>query len=178
MADDVPYQPRYCEENAWHLSAAPQLARADPHVIVVSNASRRVAMWMQQAAEKDQAITWDYHVLVVAKTDGWQAWDPDTRLGIPVALTAYAEVSFATVGVQPPRFDPLFRIMTADSYRANLRSDRSHMRRADGTWLAPPPPWPTLSDPAEGSNLARFVDMADTAFGTVVDLAGLREWFG
>jgi len=177
VADDVLYQPRYCEENAWHLSAAPHLAGADPHVIVVSNAGRRVAMWMQRAAAEHEAITWDYHALVVAHTDGWQAWDPDTRLGMPVALTAYTEISFATVGVQPPRFDPLFRIMTAASYRASLRSDRSHMRRADCTWLAPPPPWPTLSDPTEGSNLQRFVDMTDTAFGSVVDLAGLRERF-
>jgi hypothetical protein len=168
-----PYHPRYCEENAWHLCLAPTLADQDPHVVIVTNRKRRVAMWLQRAAPEHTPVAWDYHVFVVARTDGWQVWDPDTRLGMPVALQAYLDASFATVGVQPPSFDPRFRILRAHDYRDTLRSDRSHMLRADGSWQAPPPPWPGISAHADGTNLERFIDLGDPFIGHIVDFDGL-----
>lgn len=174
---DACYQPRYCEENAWHLCQHHALAAAEPHVIVVSNAQHGVAMWLQRAAPVDRPIAWDYHVFVMARTAGWQVWDYDTRLDMPVAVADYLDASFATVGLQPARFDPRFRIMTAADYRDLLRTDRRHMRRSDGSWHAPPPPWPLISEPAEGSNLDRITDMTDELAGELVDLLGLRARF-
>jgi len=171
------YQPLYCEENAWHLCQTAQVAGASPHVVVVSNEFGRVAMWSQRAAPADAPIAWDYHVFVVANTDGWHVWDPDFRLGIPAPLAEYIAASFVTVGVQPAKFDPEFRIMTGDAYRESLRSDRSHMLKQDGSWIAPPPDWPTISDPAKGSNLRRFYDLSDEFIGTRGAIADLLQYF-
>ena len=60
-------------------------------------------------------------------------------------------------------------------YRELLRSDRSHMRRANGAWLRPPPPWPCIG--SGGSNLTCFVDMLASFAGEVLDLGGLRRRF-
>ncbi len=171
------YQARYCEENAWHLCQTAPLRDAAPHVIVVSNESRHVAMWSQRAAPADAPIVWDYHVFVVANTDGWQVWDLDCRVGMPLTVGAYAQATFATVGIQPVEFDPVFRIATADEYRSGLRTDRSHMRANDGSWLAPPPQWPLISPAEHGSNLLRFVDMADDIAGDRATLPQLLQRF-
>ena len=70
------------------------------------------------------------------------------------------------------------------------RSDRSHMRKADGSWIAEPPPWlPLLGDslsssptsmPAHESanNLDSFIDMTQTNdFGEVLSLPELSVRF-
>lgn len=172
------YHPYYCEENAWHLCQSPIVAAADPQVVVVSNATRSVALWHQRAAPPDEPIAWDYHVLVAARAAGlWQVWDPDSRLGYPMHAGDYLTATFATVGHQPAVFDPRFRILAAATYTERLRSDRSHMCTAGGGWRKPPPPWPPISDPAEGTNLARFIDMDDAIAGEVVTLDVLRARF-
>ena len=173
----APYHPRYCEENAWHLCGLCELEGAEASVVVVSNRHRAVAMWAQRAAGPGVPVAWDYHVFVVARTGGWQVWDPDTLLGYPVGLERYLADSFATAGVQPARFDPRFRVVAASEYRSALSSDRSHMRGADGRWLAPPPPWPPIGADRAPPNLLRFVDLDDPYIGRLGDLTGLRALF-
>ena len=172
-----PYHPRYCEENAWHLCGERELIGDEASVIFVSNQQQAVAMWAQRAAGPGVPVAWDYHVFVVARTGGWQVWDPDTLLGYPVGLELYLADSFATVGVQPARFDPRFRVVAGEEYRSTLRSDRSHMREADGSWHAPPPPWPPIGDACQPPNLPRFIDLGDPFIGRIVDLAGVRRLF-
>ena len=37
-----------------------------------------VALWSQRAAAAGEAITWDYHVVMLTEADGaWLAYDPD-----------------------------------------------------------------------------------------------------
>ncbi len=139
------YAPYWCEENVWHLCGDDRLATVEAEVAIVTNASRRVALFHQRASTRaDGLVIWDYHVLAFACTNGWQAWDLDTTLGCPVSAIEYIERTF------PPSLDPTlaprFRVMAAADYRVGFGSDRRHMRAHDGTWLQPPPPWPPIGD--------------------------------
>lgn len=157
------HHPFYCEENIWHLCQVEDVTE----VVMITNALGRVCLWHQNAAAAGQPVIWDYHVVAAAAS---RVWDLDTRLGCPVDAARYLDATFATVGVQPPSYDPRFRVIGATDFVRELRTDRRHMRRSDGTWRAPPPPWPTISD---DSNLARYLDLDDPFAGPVLDLAGL-----
>lgn len=169
------YQPYYCEENVWWLCAEPALAGRARRVAFVSNPGRSVLLAHQRAGGSDGVVVWDYHVVCLVRgAEGWEVWDLDSTLGLPVPAGAYIDLTFPPD--VPPVLRPRFRIIDADRYRAGLRTDRSHMRDEAGHFLQPPPPW----DPPGGapSNLMRFVDMDDGFEGEVVDLDTLRRRFG
>lgn len=42
-------------------------------------------------------------------------------------------------------FFRFFRVITAESYLLEFASDRRHMRRPDGTWIKPPPPYAPIA---------------------------------
>ncbi|MDP3178305.1 MAG: hypothetical protein Q8M76_10410 [Spirochaetaceae bacterium] len=149
------YTPYYCEENVWRLLARPEFAAERAFAVLVSNPSRRVAMLRQRAGKGDSAfVEWDYQVfaavtaaVAVAGGEGRAfIFDLDTLLGFPCPLDSYLAGSFPEGA--PPILEPRFLVLRADRYVADLVSDRSHMRAADGSYLAPPPPWPA---PGAGS---------------------------
>lgn len=165
------YWPYYCEENIWQLCGEPRFAEAQ--VVFISNPRRQVALWAQRAAEDPlEPVIWDYHVVLLATSDaGSEVWDLDSALGFPVPARHYLDLTFAGTYYLPTSFAPRFRLLPAADYRRHLASDRSHMRRADGTFLHPPPPW---DPPGEGGNLMRFVEMESRFLGQVCDLSGLQ----
>jgi protein N-terminal glutamine amidohydrolase len=181
------YAAFFCEENIWHLCAHPHAATAERRVLFISNAERRVVMWGQRVAtDPERPILWDYHVVLLLRwgAGAWQVWDLDAR-GSPLRpAREWLRDSFGGSELLPANFAPCFRMVEGDEYRRHLRSDRSHMRLADGTPLQPPPPWPEIvgEPPAcapvdDGSNLERFIDTEDPGFlGELFDLAGLRRW--
>lgn len=160
------YCPFYCEENLWHLAADPEVGEGTRHVLLISNAEHKVALWQQRAGAEDQGglVVWDYHVVLVC---GGSVWDLDTTLGAPVPMATYFPETFRGA---PPRFAPMFRVMEADVYRQAFASDRRHMRTEDGTLHKPPPPWPPIG---EGHTLEALLDLERTEPGVVVDLPGL-----
>ena len=166
------YWPFYCEENIWHLCGEPRFA--DAQVVFISNPGRQVALWGQRAAGGPfEPVIWDYHVVLLASSNaGYEVWDPDTTLGLPVPAGRYLDLTFIDIHHLPLSFAPRFRCLTVADYRRHLGSDRSHMRRPDGTYRSPPPPWDA---PGEGSNLMRFVEMESEFLGEVCDLDGLRR---
>lgn len=171
------YCPFYCEENVWHLSADPQVPGADRRVVFVSNPARQVVLWAQRAASQpDEPVVWDYHVVLLCDVENtWRVWDLDSTLGLGVLLDEWARASFEVLPM-PRELRPMFRCIEADAFRRSFASDRSHMRRPDGTYASPPPPWPRIG---QGNNLHRFIDMRDEAVaGDVLDLEGLRRRFG
>jgi hypothetical protein len=187
MTEGPAYCAYYCEENIWHLCADPRVEADERRVLIICNRARKVAMWGQRIAKQPAfPIAWDYHVVLlaraVARSPQWQAWDLDARAPCPQPARAWLDHGFQGSGLLPPEFEPRFRLLDAELYRRHLRSDRRHMRHADGTSMQPPPSWPPIlgtpfGEPDDGSNLARFLDTDDPTFlGELYDLPGLRRW--
>ena len=129
-------------------------------------------MWEQRAAAPGFPIVWDYHVvLLLQEQAGFTILDRDCRLGPALSAGEWLEASFHQLSVGDGQLAPCFRLVPAEIYRRELRSDRSHMR-CDGAWIQAPPPWPTIGS---GMNLMRFVDMQADFHGELVDLETLRQ---
>lgn len=61
-------------------------------------------------------------------------------------------------------------MVAAGQYLQHFASDRSHMRRPDGSWMADPPPWPCLvACDGTPNNITKFWDMTP---GPLFDRAG------
>ena len=171
------YTPFFCEENAWHLArdrAALPGERCVLWVLGADPAHPAVAVWAQRAAAGRPFVVWDYHVVVCERppgADGWEVWDPDSTLGMPLSASRWIEGSFPQL---LQGFEPRFRLVEAAQYLASFSSDRRHMRAPDGGEVQPFPPWPPILD-AEGRHLLpRFVDAADAFLGEICDREGLR----
>lgn len=171
--DGFRHHPFYCEENVFHLCSHEALGERPRSAVFVSGALGGFVMWHQRAARRPGApLFWDYHVILLVE-DPWEIWDLDSTLGLPVPAAHYLERSFrADV---PPEIAPRFRVVPAAELLRTLASDRSHMRRPDGTFDRPPPPWPPISAPERGSNLRRFIDTGDAFLGERTSLEGLIE---
>jgi hypothetical protein len=172
------YQPYYCEENVWRLLARPELGDAVTWAVIVSNASREVICLRQRSGRLvDGLVRWDYHVFAVATdpVQGRLAMDMDSDLPFPCPLARYLGATF------PPdvqrAFAPRFRVVKGGEYVASFVSDRSHMRRLDGSWIAPPPAWPA---PGAGSGrpslLMAWTDMGRRSPGKLYDGARMAAF--
>ena len=100
----------------------------------------------------------------------WTVWDFESRLGFVSPADEYLRASF----VDSPDGRPLFRVMDADFYARELRSDRSHMRGPDGAWSAPPPAWLAPEAPG-GIPLMSLVDMRLPGPGEILTLDECRQ---
>ena len=174
------YQAFYCEENVWHLCREPELAARERRVAFVSSPSGACALFAQRAApEPGGPVLWAYHVVLfvrgLAPGAGWEAWDLDTTLGFPVPVEPWMDATFPADRAVPPSFRPRFRLVTPGELEQRFSSDRSHMRDDDGSWRAPPPPWPPIVVPGSPSTLMDFVDTTAPFVGEVTDLEGLRR---
>ncbi len=172
LAEDCRYQAFYCEENVWWLCQAPALAALPRFVLFISNPQRRVGMWAQRAGREGEPVLWDYHVVLLT-AEPWLVWDLDTLLGWPMPASDYLRLSFRDPA---PQLAPCFRTIDGEKLLKTFRSNRAHMRSADGSWNAPPPAWPAPGAKDQAPNLMRFIDFEDRAIGgEVLDLTSLRE---
>lgn len=163
------HQPFFCEENVWHLLQAGPAELPEPRAaLFVTNEHRSVAMWGQRAAVHDP-IVWDYHVVVLLPAHGLVV-DLDDRARPVWPVREWIPYAFRAI---EPRFAPRFRIVPAAAFLATFSSDRSHMLDAAGRPLQPLPPWPAPFVPSRGTNLQRFLDLADPFVGRIVDVREL-----
>ena len=172
------YQAFYCEENVWRLLARPELSEAATWAVIASNASREVILLRQLSGRPvDGLVHWDYHVFAVIAHPvmGRLALDLDSELPFPCPAGRYLADTFPA-GIQRA-YVPRFRVIKGTDYVAGLVSDRSHMRRPDGSYLAPPPPWPA---PGAGSGapgiLMDWIDMGHRFPGALYDLARMSAF--
>ncbi|TPV93204.1 MAG: hypothetical protein B7733_21810 [Myxococcales bacterium FL481] len=172
----------YCEENIWQLCERLRSRCDRAAVCVVSSRQQRVAMWRQQAAAAaGLPVVWDYHVVMACRRPAqrWEIIDLDSLLPRPVDAVAYLDATFPRGHRVPAELTPMFRWIDAEQYRDILRSDRRHMRDAEGRFRRPPPPWPAIGQQGtRGSNLALLTDMSQQTVGELVDLATLRRLVG
>ncbi len=170
MSDGPAYCPFYCEENIWWLAADPRVGPGRRRVLMVSNATRTVALWRQRpaAGRQDGLVVWDYHVILAV---GATIWDLDSELGAPLPADPYLAQTFRPA---PSRFLPQFRVMDAANYREVFASDRRHMRGQDGGFVRAPPRWPRIGEPgSDPHTLPALLDFARDEPGEVLDLPGL-----
>ena len=162
------YQPRYCEENVWHLAGDESLPEGDRYAIFVTNGARRCPLWCQKdAPAEDAPLMWDYHVILAVQTPpAVRIWDLDSRLPLGYPLNQYLEQTFPMHDDLHDFLRPRFRVILAADYRADFASDRSHMRARNGVYAAPPPEWPEIGD---GNNLHEYLSLAPAGPGSLID---------
>ena len=179
-AGRAPYQPLFCEENAWQIARLARDVGLEARVVFVTNERKQVAMLEQRASDQpDGLVIWDYHVFAAvlvargASAERWEVWDPDTRLGLPVSLREYFERSFEGAPRWEPRFQPRFRVVDGEAYLRGFRSLREHMRDQSGQWRASPPSWPTIEGEGGAFELSALWDTRDDRAGAWRDAASL-----
>lgn len=196
------YQPFYCEENVWWLCAEPPPGVSIAQVIFVASRYGVCPIAEQRAGGADGLAWWDYHC--VGLDQQRRIWDLDSWLPLPVAARVWLERSFPRSAELPAPLEPWFRLVPAADFLRAFRSDRRHMRRANGGWLKPPPPWPCIgaggalvgpainrsaggvshgagsgvgAAGASASNLAAFCNpSAGSGPGQVLDRDGFAAW--
>lgn len=175
--EELDYQPYYCEENVWRLLGRPELAAWQAWAVLVSSADRNAVLMRQRAGRPGDGLAhWDYHAfaLLLDPGEGALVLDIDTQLPFPCPFGRYIEDTFSPGS--PSIHTARFRVIAAAEYLSSLSSDRSHMRRQDGSWLSPPPPWPAPGS-SEGTppNLMRWIDVRRRTPGKLCDLRRLSS---
>jgi hypothetical protein len=173
------YQAFYCEENVWRLLGRAEFAEKSSWAVIVSNASRDVVLLRQVLGRPADGLAhWDYHVFAVLAEPivGRVALDLDSELPFPCPLGRYLEDTYPA-GVQRA-FAPRFRVIRGEDYLRDFSTDRSHMRRSDGSWIAPPPAWPAPgSQSGRASVLMEWVDVGHRRQpGQVLDIARMADF--
>jgi protein N-terminal glutamine amidohydrolase len=171
------YVPYFCEENVWRLLQRPELGGMLAWAVIVSNRSKHVVLMRQRGGRAvDGLIHWDYHVFVLAQDPkyGMLVLDLDSTLPFPCTAKRYLEDSFP--GDLPRDKEPRFRFMPARYYIEHLASDRSHMKRPDGSWLAPQPPWNRIGvSDGKPSNLIHWISAINREPGRLMDVKELTK---
>jgi hypothetical protein len=167
------YTASYCEENIWHLAQDASLPDGERTVVFIAADSGACPLWEQRAAPADrEPVFWDYHVVLVIRDagSGIRVFDLDSTAGWGIPLAEYLAATFPLAGQLHDEYEPRFRLIPAGEFVHDFASDRSHMRDADGNWLAPPPEWPCIGN---GHNLADYISTIDGPPGSVVTMAEL-----
>lgn len=164
------YTPCYCEENVWKLC---ELTRAcQPELLpccfvaFVSNRIQAVPIWRQKSSTQGDGMSlWDYHVIFLYKSPDQASclvYDLDTTLGFPEAFDCYVRDAFKPHYPINPEFERLFRVVGAAEFLDTFASDRSRMKRADGSWIKPPPPYPCIQTNSSDNNIEDFISVDDS----------------
>jgi protein N-terminal glutamine amidohydrolase len=157
------YAPFYCEENIWHLANDGIIQG----VAFISNPRQQVACFAQGRSKTGEVMVWDYHVIgfaVESVTDALLVWDFDSTLTLPCPAVLYLQATFPALPAKFAHVVPWFRLCTAADFVANFASDRRHMRKPDGSWEKPPPPWPCIQAAGQPAHtLGEFVDVTKPA---------------
>ena len=171
------YAAYWCEENIARFLGRDDLKAEASWALLVSNAAKTVAMLAQRAGAAPRGlVVWDYHVVGLLRPEGLRetyVCDFDSLLGFALPAEDWIEASFPEAAEAGMR--PLFRLMAAREYVEGLASDRSHMLRSDGSWAAPPPPWPPFGADRP-NNLGDYIDMNIASPGLVLDREGLATF--
>jgi len=149
-AAECSYAACFCEENVWKLcdhvrnTAKEELAKS--FVIFVSNKKQVVPLWRQRAGrDEEKLVIWDYHVIFIYKPDErCLVYDLDSDLPFPTYFHKYVTETFRTDAILNPEYHRFFRVIPAGQFLQTFASDRRHMKKPDGSWMKPPPPYPCI----------------------------------
>ncbi|KAI7901679.1 N-terminal glutamine amidase-domain-containing protein [Cokeromyces recurvatus] len=134
-------------------------------VVFISNEKRSVPLWKQLAGIKNDRpfVIWDYHVILYyrpAKLENSLIYDFDTTLPFPCQALEYVKETFKPDLFLKEEYKHHFRLISAQLYLDYFQSDRSHMLKEDGTYMAPPPSYQAIISSENGtSNLDYYISM-------------------
>merc|ERR1719195_1562579 len=189
-ASQCSYAACYCEENVYKIcqslaaTEGGELGKA--WAVFVSNKKRVVPLWRQKAGrDEEKLVIWDYHVILIYRpdTDKTLVYDLDSELPFPTYFHKYVTETFRTDAILNPEYHRIFRVVPASTFLTHFSSDRRHMRKSDGSWLKPPPPYPCIQgekDKEENEhNLEDFISMepGEGRFGEVLSLTDFVRRF-
>ena len=136
------YTSLFCEENIWHLTQSlisQGIEENNINILFLSNEIRKIAIFNQLAANHDEIVVWDYHVILLAKTEGsLKVFDFDTRLPFPTDIDDYLHRSLPD-NIHN-EYSSQFRLIPASKYIDFFYSDRSHMKNMISESLYPSSP--------------------------------------
>ncbi|XP_070702003.1 protein N-terminal glutamine amidohydrolase [Pempheris klunzingeri] len=164
--EDCVYSSCYCEENVWKLCEFVRTERTAPleelFVVFISNDNRMVPLWKQRSGRGDEAVIWDYHVVLlqVGRQSNTLVYDLDSELPFPCSLQLYAAQALRSDRHVKAPYHRKLRVVPADSFLLNFASDRSHMKNPDGSWKMPPPLYPPIHTAECQMNLDDFISMS------------------
>lgn len=174
--EDCVYTSCYCEENVWQLCSWFR-SEGDPlqefQVLFISNHHRTVPLWKQKSSRRDFPVVWDYHVVLLWSGPGLDplVFDLDSVLDFPCSLQEYSALALKSDQDLNPQYHRMIRSVPADLFLQKFSSDRSHMKKADGSWNMPPPAYPPIQTSETSSNLDLFIQMdQDRGLGRVHSL--------
>ena len=168
------YTACYCEENVWKLCEQFKSHRRDIdtlYVVFISSHERMIALWKQKAGDSklDHLAVWDYHVILLLKEKNDKkalVYDLDSVLPFPVEACDYVRVALRPgvvlrVGGWPGTKipDKSYRVIPGETYLQEFASDRSHMVKKDGGWIADPPTYPAIASNNSTNNIQEFISM-------------------
>ncbi|KAI9262028.1 N-terminal glutamine amidase-domain-containing protein [Sporodiniella umbellata] len=143
--DDCIYTKQYCEENIYMMCRMINDEYPDEiyqfNVVFIINPDKKIPIWKQKAGTGDDPVVWDYHVIMLYNegNDDLSVYDFDTVLPFPCDAQEYIKESFKPQYRLRDEYERFFRVIPAHVYLENFSSDRSHMKRKDGTYIAKPP---------------------------------------
>ena len=89
-------------------------------------------------------------------------FDLDSDLPFPTFFHKYVTETFRTDAILNPEYHRFFRVVPAGRFLQTFASDRRNMRKPDGAWMKPPPPYDCISTPDAVHNLDEFISMDNT----------------
>ncbi|CAH4031265.1 unnamed protein product [Pieris brassicae] len=122
----------------------------------------------------------DYHVIFLYSIDlkSCLVYDLDSELPFPTFFHKYVTETFRTDQVLKSDFHRFFRVVPGKYFLQHFSSDRRHMKRPDGSWIKPPPPYSAISASASSHNLDEYINMdADIGPGQVFNLTEFVQRF-
>lgn len=175
--EDCIYTSCYCEENVWQLCSwfrsEAEVPLHELQVLFISNHHRTVPLWKQKSGRGDFPVVWDYHVVLLWSGSGVDplVFDLDSVLDFPCSLQDYSTLALRSDDDLNPQYHRMIRSVPADIFLQKFSSDRSHMKKPDGSWSMPPPAYPPIQTPETSSNLDLFIQMKqDQGLGRVHSL--------
>lgn len=128
------YTPLFCEENIWKLlqsfyTDASYLKTVTPiDVLFIINKLDSIALFNQKKSTSGLPVIWDYHVVLSARLNNISViYDFDSICRFPATIDSYFQSTFPSHIQLKDEFQPYLRVIGADSYYRQFRSDRSHM---------------------------------------------------
>lgn len=126
---------------------------------------------------------WDYHVILIHHHMDAVAfvYDLDTALPFPCDFDTYFDNALLDNRLlSSEEYYRSYRVIGARHFLDTFASDRSHMRRPDGTWSMPAPAYDPISTAECTNNLDAFISMeadGDQRYGAVLDGDSFRQRF-